>query len=374
MKSQESRPINPFKPTAGKTPPLLVGRELIRQDFADGLAYGPGSPGRLMRVTGTRGSGKTVMLTDLGNIARDMGWFVIDETASPGLCTRLVAALSPEGPLDQIVVKPEILGVSLGEARFQRDRMPLTLREALDRRLGKTPRDAGVLVTIDEVQAADRADLIAIATACQHAIREEKNVAFVFAGLPEAISDLLNDSVLTFLRRAKAEELGSVATSDAAWALQTGMESSGMRVDNGLVQQAAEATFGYPYMIQLVGYHVWQAAVRRMGEVGTVEKPDVDQGIEAAITGLDVDVIEPALRGLSPTAQSFLAAMAEDDGPSSVADVAARMGKTPAYANTYRTRLIETRLVEPAGWGRLSLTVPYMREYLRMAKQRGLIG
>lgn len=59
---------NPFKPTAGMTPPVLMGREDVIQDFSDGLLEGPGSPGRLMRITGPRGSGKTVLLTELGRL------------------------------------------------------------------------------------------------------------------------------------------------------------------------------------------------------------------------------------------------------------------------------------------------------------------
>ena len=69
--------VNPFKPTAGAEPPVLVGRDKVLEDFADGLAEGPGARGRLMRITGPRGSGKTVLLTELGDMARDEGWEII---------------------------------------------------------------------------------------------------------------------------------------------------------------------------------------------------------------------------------------------------------------------------------------------------------
>jgi len=39
-------------------------------------------------------------------------------------------------------------------------------------------------------------------TTVQHAFREERELMFVGAGLASAVSDLLNDEVLTFLRRA----------------------------------------------------------------------------------------------------------------------------------------------------------------------------
>ena len=32
---------NPFKPTAGKRPPILIGRESVIEDFEEGLDNGP---------------------------------------------------------------------------------------------------------------------------------------------------------------------------------------------------------------------------------------------------------------------------------------------------------------------------------------------
>ena len=56
MKAKE----NPFKPTAGGEPPLLIGRGKVIRDFEKGLDNGVGAPGRIMLVTGARGTGKTV--------------------------------------------------------------------------------------------------------------------------------------------------------------------------------------------------------------------------------------------------------------------------------------------------------------------------
>jgi len=58
---------NPFKPTAGATPPLLVGRSDAMEEFSESLADGPGAPGRLTIFTGARGVGKTVMLTEVAD-------------------------------------------------------------------------------------------------------------------------------------------------------------------------------------------------------------------------------------------------------------------------------------------------------------------
>ena len=51
--------INPFKPSAGHLPPVLIGRDMVLADFEEGIDNGSGAPGRLMRITGARGVGKT---------------------------------------------------------------------------------------------------------------------------------------------------------------------------------------------------------------------------------------------------------------------------------------------------------------------------
>lgn len=54
---------NPFKPTAGKTPPTIIGREDVLEEFNEGLVNGPGAPGRLMRIAGVRGTARRPSLT-----------------------------------------------------------------------------------------------------------------------------------------------------------------------------------------------------------------------------------------------------------------------------------------------------------------------
>ena len=98
---------NPFKPTAGGEPPLLIGRSKVIRDFEKGLDNGIGAPGRIMLLTGARGIGKTVMLTVFADKARARKWDVIEETASDGLCERLVTAIRErDGALDRLSIKP----------------------------------------------------------------------------------------------------------------------------------------------------------------------------------------------------------------------------------------------------------------------------
>lgn len=369
------RKMNPFKPTAGGEPPLLIGRERVVRDFDKGLDNGVGAPGRIMLITGARGTGKTVMLTVLGDKARAHKWDVIEETASDGLCERLVSELcSKDSLINKLTFAPSITiagaSVSLGEAELSPKRMPETLRKAMSARLDALEkRDAGLMISIDETQAASRADLIAIATAIQPQIREKRNVSIVFAGLPQMISDLFDDEVITFLRRARTNVLANVPIDEVKESFAQTFEDSGMSLDTSLVEKAAVATAGYPYMIQLVGYYIWDAADARESTV--ISKEDVDEGIREARVDLDNAVCVPELHGLSKNDKAYLEAMAVSDGPSGTSEVAKRMGRSAKYAATYRKRLLDAYVIRQTDRGEVDFAVPFLREYLRGHMQKG---
>lgn len=76
---------NPFRPTAGATPPEVIGRSGLLDEFEYGLELGSGAPGLLSIFTGARGIGKTVMLGAAHDVARQHGWAVIAEVKSTGV-------------------------------------------------------------------------------------------------------------------------------------------------------------------------------------------------------------------------------------------------------------------------------------------------
>lgn len=373
---------NPFKPTAGKMPPILIGRQNIIDDFQEALVNGAGAPGRLMLIMGQRGYGKTVMLTELRRLAEDAGWVTLSETASEGLTARLVQALNPKGwRVESATVSPSIgipgvASASLGNASIAfDDTAALTLRNVINETLEsrRIKKGKGILFTIDETQAASHDDMVAIATAVQHVIADQdlsslpdsqkKGVAFAFAGLPSLVDELVNHKVLTFLRRSLKRELGDVPLPDVRGAYELSFAESGKQLDSALALECAELTEGYPYMIQLVGYYVWQAAERDGRRV--VEPRDVERGFEDALMAFGGAVCAPAFDALSPAARKFVCAMAADDpAPSKVADIADRLGKSRSWANKYREVLIAEKVIVPDDFGYVRFAIPHMARYV----------
>lgn len=191
---------------------------------------------------------------------------------------------------------------------------------------------------------------------------------FAGAGLPSAVSAVLNDDVLTFLRRADHRSLGRVSLDEVSIAIQKPIERTGRKISDGLARRVAEATSGYPFLIQLVGYHIWRQQPRHK----VVSADDVDVGVVAARRRLGSLVHEPAISDLSGVARTFLLAMAHDDGPSRMGDIAARLDVDGNYASQYRLRLIATELIEPAGHRRVDYSMRYLREHAALDAQREL--
>lgn len=363
--------MNPFTPTFGTSPPLLVGRDQDLDDFREGLRGGPGSPERATLVTGLRGTGKTVMLNAYEDVAGEEGWLVISETATPNLVDRITNEHLPRllREVDPQQTESRLTGVSLpggfgadrevSERHVPRPGLRSQLNQLTD--LLAERGGGGVLITVDEVHRKGIGDLRELGTTIQHAFRERRNVAFVGAGLPSAVDDLLTDEVSTFLRRADRRHLRTVRPEEVAAAIAVPIRGAGRDITPEALQVAVAGTGGYPFMIQLVGLHTWRAD----STAATIDTEQARRGVDQARRKVGQLVHASALADLSNVDRSFLAAMAHDDGPSRMADIAARLGVDATYAGQYRLRLIAAEVIEPRGHGLVDFTLPGLRDYLR---------
>lgn len=342
-----------------------MGRNNVLDSFREGIEDGPGSPGLLPIFTGPRGIGKTVMLTEAEDFARTQSWIVISETATKGLMGRLAEAMRlhleelGEGPPSRRLTGFQAAGFGM-TAQLPPDRQ-VAWGETATRLLSRLAAErTGMVITVDEIHAIDRSELTELAAVVQHLIREELPIGLLVAGIPKAVSDLINKDVSTFLRRADRIDLTEVSVADVRDALTRTFRQTGVNISGAQLDRAAEATGGYPYLIQLVGYHVWRSAAG-----GTVTDETLAAGVDAARRRLGATVLQAALSDLSQVDRTFLLKMAEDDGPSHIRDIAERLGESTKYAGVYRRRLIDAGVIHEAGRGRIMFAVPHLRQYLR---------
>jgi hypothetical protein len=362
---------NPFRATFGVSPPFLAGRDAVLAEFDGALADGPGASGRAMLFTGARGAGKTVLLNAVEDRARGRGWLVISETANAGFVERLTTQHLPRllREFDPATARSRLSSVSLpmglGGAAWERIETHVAgggLREQIALLTDLlAPHETGLLITLDEIHRDATAELREFATTIQHGFREERQLAFIAAGLASAVSDVLNDDVLTFLRRADRHTLNAVGPQDALRALAEPIRQAGRTVSDEALEVMVEGSEGYPFLIQLVGERAWRVHSEERG----ISVEDARVGVVRGREQLGILVHAPALARISEVDGSFLLAMTEDEGPSKMADIQARLGVDVNYASQYRLRLIDAELIEAARRGYVRFTLPYLRDYLR---------
>lgn len=87
-----------FSPSFGNRPSYLVGRGSVISTFISGLEQEPGNRDRAMLMLGQRGSGKTVLLWELADRARKLGFVVATPTvASEDMLERIVEKIQEAG-------------------------------------------------------------------------------------------------------------------------------------------------------------------------------------------------------------------------------------------------------------------------------------
>ena len=366
------RKTSPFSPAFGNRPSHLVGREGIIQVFMDGLAQEPGSRDRAILLLGQRGSGKTVLLWELADRARERGFVVANPTTvTEGMLDRIIEKIQDDG--ERFIAKHGVrvsggsigaLGFSIG-LQFSKDIQETKSFQYklthLCRALAEQGR--GVLVLIDEVRA-NNPEIRQLVAAYQELIGEQANIAMVMAGLPGSVSATLNDHVLTFLNRARKIVLEPLPVREVDAYFATTFDQLGLQVSDARREALAKATQGSPYMLQLVGYNT----VRYAPENGEVDDETVRRAITASASDFENDVCETTIASLSDRDVAFLAAMTADETESRLADIAERMEVTPDYAQKYRKRLIDAGVIRSVRRGYVAFAVPYLLDYLKQRR------
>lgn len=234
---------NPFTPSFGTSPPLLVGRSPVIESVDFALSDGVGSPGRATLISGVRGAGKTVTLNEIEDRARDLGWWVVSLTARSGMAEELVATtlpallrdVDPEGTSSTVTgVNASVAGVGAGVTREQvahHSVRPSLRSQVTDLTTLAEPTGGGLLLSIDEVNRRASNDLSEILQTVQHGFRENRQVAIVAAGLPSDVQALLQEPGTTFLRRAERHHLGPITPDEARQGLHEPIQVAGRTID-----------------------------------------------------------------------------------------------------------------------------------------------
>lgn len=262
--------------------------------------------------------------------------------------------------------KRRVTGFNAGALGFS---FGLTFSEAAERQYGfrskmsllcdrLAEKGKGVLILIDEVCSS--AAMREVASAYQELVGDGKNIAIAMAGLPHAVSSVLNDKVLTFLNRATKVELGLISTNLIQAYFDQVFRSLGLQASNDILYKAATATRGFPYLMQLIGYYL----IRYTPENGEIDDSIMNKAETAAMKDLEDNVFKPILAPLSDNDRLFLKSMARCGEIITTAKLQSKLGKKGQALQAYRKRLLDAGVIAAPRRGELVFTVPYFADYL----------
>lgn len=361
----DGKVLNPFTPSFGRMPFALAGRTDYIDDVMGGLANIPGDPNRSTVFVGPRGSGKTVLLSAIAELAGQQGWVHVSLSAREGMLDEAISQLRTNaGYLLKSESRSDITTLKagpLGFSRTMRYGAPATFRTSMTNLVAQiNDQGSGVLVTVDEANPSC-GDFIEIIDVYQHLVTENRDVSLLIAGLPHMVSVLLLDQGVSFIRRAFQRPLHAIPKADVEYALLQTIEANGRHIDPAALDIVADAAGGFAFAIQLVGYYLW----REGSDDRNLNVEDARQAVRYTQREMERSVFIPTLRDLRPREVQYLHAMALDDGPSTTSDIAQRLGISMTNASNLRRRLIEYGAIADVRMGQVEFEMPLLKEYLR---------
>ena len=364
---------NPFSPIFGGKPDVFFGRNDIIQRF-DLAMIDHGSDDRALFFTGTRGSGKTALLEQLSMRAVAKGRIVIDlgpeDTLSQFLhCLAdydtFTSTISPQASVTVLGVGG---GFSAGSLSKTKSISKTRLQELLLEFCAKSKN--GVLVTVDEVQKIPLDDMSSLCNAFQMASRKGHDIMLAVAGLPYSYKTIIAHEGCTYLRRASHEELGLFTWDEADIAFHEAFALiKGLKIDDSAIDQLNHASFGHPYLIQLLGYHL----INKINESNPrskylVREEDLDNSIPSSVLAYERRALKPLVDELSNQGQIYLRAVSDclnEDRIAFSSDIAKHIGKPIQALSRTRAHLIENGILASPEHGKLLFCIPYLANYIK---------
>lgn len=341
---------NPFTLSFGKKPVQYISRiaqtDRIIDDFKADI-----SSNQIFMITGVRGSGKTVMMTNISSeIGKDSDWITVELNPKRDLLQSLASKIYsiPEMHARFISAKLDFSAFGLGVSI--ENSVPVTDIENVLECMLEYIKKAGkrLLITIDEVTNSEYMRIFA--SSFQIFVRHDYPIYLLMTGLYDNIYELQNDKSLTFLYRAPKimlEPLNYVAVR------RHYMNIFG--IDVQAAERMTVLTKGYPFAFQVLGYLYWEER-----DTKTLDQilPEYDQYLEEY-------VYSKIWSELSELDKKILLEISVS-GESRVKNLRENLGMKSELFSVYRERLKRKGVVDTREYGRITLALPRFDEFVKM--------
>jgi hypothetical protein len=337
---------NPYTLVFGKEPAQYIHRAVQMNQILDSFLDEMPSQ-QIFVITGVRGAGKTVLMTEVSKkIASHMDWVVVELNPERDMLNSLAAKLSSDHTLAGIFQSAKInlsffgFGVEIGGVP------PITdIEMALTRMLMSLKKSGKkVLITVDE--AVNTRNMRVFVSVFQILIRQDLPVFLLMTGLYENVHKLQNEKSLTFLYRAPKIELKPLNIGIIADNYQINF-----KIDREKALDMAKMTKGYAFAFQALGYFCWEQGVLS----------------DAAVTDyklyLEEYVYEKVWSELSANDKKICYGIAKTES-GKISDIRSLLKLETNQFNPYRKRLIRKGLIQGDTYGYVSFALPLFESFV----------
>lgn len=349
---------NPFTTTFSKTPEYTYIATEKTVEILDNFNYENPSES-VYKITGVRGSGKTVILSKIEEEFRKdekvkAGWLVFDLNPSRDMLVQIAAMLNKEGfgkdatKGKSINISETVLGTGGGIGiSSEKDNAFFDIGVEIESMLQEAQKKhKRILIGIDEVSRTS--EMVKFASEYGRWLRANYPVYFVCAGLYENIMEVSNVKNLTFFRHAttiKTEPLNTVRMSE--------MYRRHLNIDIAEAREMAKVTKGYAYAFQELGVLYFKKSASE-----TLE--DLIPALKSELFAYSYEKIWEELT----EADRFLTRLLTENKEYKREEILKLMGSREGNYSMYRDRLLKRGIIETRQ-AYISITLPYFADYIK---------
>lgn len=349
---------NPFTTTFSKTPENTYIHTDQTEEILDNFIYDQPSES-VYKVTGVRGSGKTVILAKVEEELRDnknryINWLVFDINPTRDILVQIAAMLVKEGfgltdtKTTGLNISATVLGSGGGFGYTKEKNNDFFDIGVAVETMIQTVQKKGkkILIGIDEVSRSE--EMIKFASEYGRWLRAGYPVYFVCTGLYENIQELSNVKNLTFFRRA-----ATVKTEPLNMIRMTEMYRNKLNIDIEQAREMSKITKGYAYAFQELG-------VLYFKKKDTESLEDILPKLKMELFAYSYEKIWEEMTDMD----RFLVSLLTEKEEYKRDEVLKLMGSRAGNYSMYRDRLIKRGILN-FRQGFISLALPYFAEYVK---------
>ncbi len=337
---------NPYNLTFGIRPEEVVPR--LAQTYTVVNTFNAATPSQhVFILTGVRGSGKTVLMTDIvQRLQKQDRWITIELNPERDMLNALAAKLYSESALVSLFHAAHLDLSFFGFGIELRGEAPITdIEIALTRMIEVLKKEnKRLLITVDE--AVNSKEMRIFVSAFHILLRKDLPVYLLMTGLYENVSNLQNEKSLTFLYRAPKIQLDPLNIATIADNYRRNFQ-----LDENSALRMARMTKGYSFAFQVLGYCTW--------EEGNLSEPVIQNYRQY----LEEYVYEKIWSELSAKDRLIVHSIALS-ATGRIIEIRKSLGLSSNEFNPYRIRLIRKGLVHGDVHGYVYFTLPMFEQFV----------